>query len=170
MHSDGKIEHKTEKLIAEPNINPSLKVLMELEKALNNDQGTVFHWYPHERNVLKDILNEANQEQIENLKNITLFLESLGINKEPNTRLFDLGTFFDQYIFVPGTLGSSSMKKLLPAILKYSSFLREKYQKPIYGSDSIQSHNFKNKSWYVEEDGLPKILMNYLEIVLTTLG
>ena len=156
MHNDGKIEHKTEKLIAEPNINPSLRVLTELEKALKNDQGTVFHWYPHERNVLKDILNEANQEKIENLKNITLFLESLGINKEPNTRLFDLGTFFDQYIFIPGTLGSSSMKKLLPAILKHSSFLKEKYQKPIYGSDTMQSHNFKNKSWYVEEDGLPK--------------
>jgi hypothetical protein len=89
------------------------------------------------------------------LDEIIIFLDSLGIHKDSNGRLVDLGRFFDQYIFVPGSSGSSSMKKLLPALFKNSGFLKENYQKPQYGTNLMPSFNFKDKSWYVESNGIP---------------
>ena len=156
IHEDGKIEHKTEKLISKPNINTSLIILSELEKALNKDQGTIFHWTNFEKTVLNKIFIEAKKEKVKNLDNIKLFCESLGLQKDSKGRLYNLQKIFKDYIFVPDTSGSSSLKILLPALLKYSSFLREKYQMPIYGTDNMPSHNFKNKVWYIEKNNLVK--------------
>jgi hypothetical protein len=155
LHQDGKLEHKTECLIAEPGVNPSLLVLEKLMSALGDDDGTVFHWFPHEKTVLREILEEATNNQAPNLNKIIIFLDSLGIHKDSNGRLVDLGRFFDQYIFVPGSSGSSSMKKLLSALFKHSGFLKENYQKPQYGTNLMPSFNFKDKSWYVESNGIP---------------
>ena len=88
------------------------------------------------------------------MNEIIIFLDSLGIHKDSNGRLVDLGRFFDQYIFVPGSSGSSSMKKLLSALFKHSRFLKENYQKPLYGTTLMPSFNFKDKSWYVESNGI----------------
>jgi hypothetical protein len=41
----------------------------------------------------------------------------------------------------------------LPAILNSSDYLKEKYSKPIYGTDQIPSHNFKKKVWVEIEEG-----------------
>ena len=154
LHQDGKLEHKTECLIAEPGVNPSLLVLEKLMMALGDDDGTVFHWFPHEKTVLREILEEATTNHAFNLNEIINFLDSLGIHKDSNGRLVDLGRFFDQYIFVPGSSGSSSMKKLLTALFKHSRFLKENYQKPLYGTTLMPSFNFKDKSWYVESNGI----------------
>lgn len=155
LHQDGQLEHKTECLITEPGVNPSLLVLEKLMMALEHDDGTVFHWFPHEKTVLREILEEATNNQTPKLNEIIIFLDSLGIHKDSNGRLVDLGRFFDQYIFVPGSSGSSSMKKLLPALFKNSGFLKENYQKPQYGTNLMPSFNFKDKSWYVESNGIP---------------
>ena len=160
IYEDGNVEHKTECLITEPRINPSLLVLEQLMRALKGDDGTVFHWFPHEKTVLREIHTEAGDKNVADLKEITSFLDSLGIHKESNGRLVDLGRFFDQFVYIPGTSGSSSMKKLLPAIFRNSKYLKEKYQSPIYGTHILPSFNFKNKVWYVLHDG---ILLNPYE-------
>lgn len=156
IHKNGKIEHKTEKIIAKPSLNPNFIILDELIKALNNDEGTIFHWSNHERTTLNQMLQEAKKENVKNFDDINLFCESLGVHKESKGRLFDLSKFFNDYIYVPGASASSSMKKLLPALLKNSTFLKEKYQKPIYGTDIIPSHNFRNKVWYIEKNNSVK--------------
>jgi hypothetical protein len=156
IHEDGKIEHKSEKIIAKPKVNPNFIILDELVKALNNDEGTIFHWAAHERTTLNQMLQEAKKENVKNFDDINLFCESLGMHKESKGRLFDFSKFFNDYIYVPGASASSSLKKLLPALLKYSPFLKEKYQKPIYGTDIMTSHNFKNKVWYIEKNNSVK--------------
>jgi hypothetical protein len=45
---------------------------------------------------------------------------------------------------------------VLPAILNSSDYLKEKYSKPIYGTELIPSHNFKNWTWIKCENGLVK--------------
>jgi hypothetical protein len=156
IHENGKIEHKTEKIIAKPNVNPNFIILDELVKALNNDEGTIFHWHHHERTTLNQMLQEAKKENVKNFDDINLFCESLGIHKESKGRLFDLCKFFTDYIYVPGASAKSKLKELLPALLKNSTFLKEKYQRPIYGTDVMPSHNFKNKVWYIEKNNLVK--------------
>jgi hypothetical protein len=54
--------------------------------------------------------------------------------------------------------GSNSIKAVLPAVIQTSNFLKEKYYKPIYGSETgIKSLNFENWTWYQQdENGVPK--------------
>ncbi len=50
--------------------------------------------------------------------------------------------------------GSNSIKKVLPAILNSSEFLKKKYAEPIYGADDgIPSLNFQDWQWITYENG-----------------
>ena len=154
VHEDGRLEHKTECLIAEPGRNPSIDVVRSLLAAIGNDDGTVFHWYPHERTVLSEIATEiahAGPHDADLLRN---FLDSLGLKNGANRRLFDLGRFFENYIYIPSSFGSSSMKRVLPALFKHSPVLREIYESPVYGTRDMPSLNFISKAWYREQDGI----------------
>ena len=155
VSSTGQIEHRSECLIAEPGLNPSVDVLRALMKALDQDQGTVFHWYPHERTVLSEISREIDAASHSDAHLLKEFLESLGLRNDSNRRMFDLGRFFEQHVFVPGSLGSSSMKRVLPALFKVSPVFKALYSTPSYGTTEIPSKNYSNKSWYVEQNGTP---------------
>jgi hypothetical protein len=150
---DGSIAHQTECLIAEPGRNPSVEVLRALKKALDNDLGTVFHWYPHERTVLEEIRQEMTEYPPSDIGDINNFLEKLGLSAGGSGRMFDLGRFFEQYIFIPGSYGSSSMKRVLPALFRHSAYIKAFYSRPVYGTDQMPSKNFRNKTWYVENEG-----------------
>jgi hypothetical protein len=72
--------------------------------------------------------------------------------------MVDLNVIAKRTYFHPETKGRTSIKKVLPAILKTSKFLKNKYQKPIYGADvsiqnSIQSLNLKDFTWWQLEGG-----------------
>jgi len=58
------------------------------------------------------------------------------------------------YFYDPATNGSNSIKHVLPAILNSSDYLKERYSRPIYGTDEIPSHNFNNWSWIELKKGL----------------
>jgi hypothetical protein len=58
------------------------------------------------------------------------------------------------YIFFAGTGGSSSIKRVLPAVLRESPYLRARYSAPIYGTSDMPSLNFPpGWIWYREKDG-----------------
>ena len=58
--------------------------------------------------------------------------------------------------FHPSTKGSSSIKKVLPAVMAESAFLRERYSKPVYGTaEGTLSLNFVEQCWWQERDGVP---------------
>lgn len=62
--------------------------------------------------------------------------------------MVDMCDLVKKYFYHPATKGSNSIKKVLPAILNESLYLKEKYAKPIYGSDNgPSSRNFKNWAW-----------------------
>jgi hypothetical protein len=67
--------------------------------------------------------------------------------------MVDLCDIIKKYYYNPYTFGSNSIKKVLPAILKTSTFVREKYSNSI-GNIGLISKNFnKNHVWLKEENG-----------------
>jgi hypothetical protein len=113
----------------------------------------VLHWYPHERTVLGKIREEIRVVNPPDAVGLIAFLDSLGLEKDSKGRLFDLGRLVADQVFLPGTGGSSSMKKFLPAVLRHSEMIRERYTKPVYGTLAIPSHNFRDQVWVVPCEG-----------------
>ena len=72
--------------------------------------------------------------------------------------MVDLCELVKKFYFHPFTKGSNSIKKVLPAVLNDSDYLKRKYTKPIYGSASgIVSLNYKDHSWIeIATDGKVK--------------
>jgi hypothetical protein len=69
--------------------------------------------------------------------------------KDGDRAMVDLCKLAEKAFFHPDTKGSNSIKKVLPAILKCSSKLQERYSQPIYGApNGIQSLNFSNENGF----------------------
>ena len=65
-----------------------------------------------------------------------------------------LNRFDATIIFHPLTKGSNSIKKVLPAIMTCSDYIKEKYSSPIYGAKpGMTSLNFSNQIWWQSIDG-----------------
>lgn len=153
MERDGSVRHATECLIADGGDSPSIAVVRQLRDAIGRDEGTVLHWYPHERTILGNIQEEIRDKSPADAAALLAFLESLGLSKDSSLRLFDLGRLVEQSVFLAGTGGSSSMKKFLPAVIRQSGVVRERFSQPVYGSPAMPSRNFKNQTWVVEHEG-----------------
>jgi hypothetical protein len=151
---DGAVRHADDCLIFEGVASPSIDVVRGLRDSLNDDAGTVLHWYPHERTVLKAIRAEIDAVAPPDAANLIDFLERMGLEKDSTGRLFDLGKLVKNQVFLPGTGGSSSMKKFLPAVLRHSAVVRKRYGAPVYGTPAMPSKNFSPKVWVVEQDGV----------------
>jgi len=166
MDKDGTIRHADEFINVEPGVFPNYDFVRALMKALEGDDGTVFRWSAHENTVLNQIYAQLEDEpnpptDSESLKN---FIKTITTKKtadkksiiwEGNRTMYDLCGLAKKCFFHPFTKGSSSIKKVLPAVLRSSPYLKEKYSQPIYGGDStIPSKNFKHKKeWWIDKDG-----------------
>ena len=149
MHEDGRVEHVGEFLLTDPVVFPNFKFAQALKAELEQDDGTVFMWSHHENTILSKIA-----EQLENTSNppsnasdLVAFIHSLIAGG--SRQMYDLCKLSKDAYFHTSTKGSSSIKKVLPAVLKTSATLKTKYSEPIYGSVSgIPSHNFKDFTWW----------------------
>lgn len=147
LHKDMRVEHAHEFILISPNEFPNFKFIQSLKNDLEDNQGSIFMWSKHERDVLTNIknqiikLNATKQYQceIEFINNVLP-----GGKRE----LIDLFEIAKGGVFYPNTKGSNSIKKVLPAAIKHSKYIQQKYSKPIYGDKKfIKSLNFKNISW-----------------------
>ncbi len=152
MHEDGRVEHAGEFLLADPGVFPNFEFAQALKKELDKDNGTVFMWSGHENTILNKIIEQLENAPTtpENAQDLINFLRSLV--KSGNRAMFDLCQLSRDAFFQAGIKGSSSIKKVLPAILKSSLRVREKYSSSIYGAaNGIPSKNFKNFSWWIDD-------------------
>jgi len=85
--------------------------------------------------------------------------------------MVDLCEVIKKYYYNPYTYGSNSIKKVLPAVLKSSKFVENKYSKSI-GAINVSSKNFdSNHIWLAQKDGeivspykmLPSLFENMTE-------
>jgi hypothetical protein len=152
LEADGRLRHANECLIAEPGTPPSLSVLRALRLALSGDNGTVVHWWDHEKTVLKELRRQILDSAKEDRESLIEFIDSMV--EEGTGRLADLGRLVSKTGFFQGTNGRSSIKKVLPAILGRSDFLRQRYGQPIYGTVEMPSLNFPaGWIWLRDENG-----------------
>ena len=171
IHEDGRVEHKGEYLNDQPGDFPNFKFVRALKKELEEDSGTIFRYAAHENSYLnmiykqlsvaKNAGNAGNVENVEDKEELKAFIQSItkSTNKskeqwEGPRNMVDLLELVKKYYYDPRMKGSNSIKKVLPAVLNQSDFLKEKYKDPIYGSeDGIKSLNYEHQTWIEYHQG-----------------
>ena len=143
MQETEEFGHCDQFLCMEPGANLHSRMLGQLRQALKVG-GTVFHWGRYEKDVLRELAREMLSEPADEFDQDDLceFIESLtgGVS---SLVMVDQSLIAEKYFFHPDTRGSSSIKKLLPAIMNSSEYLRKTYSDPIYGGGTrLQSKNF----------------------------
>ena len=165
MNKDGSIEHIGEYLNSERVKFPNFDFIRALKKELENDNGTIFRYAAHENtflNIIYDQLKVSGESDKDELcdwiKTITKSRNDSVEKWEGKRNMVDMLELVKKYYYNPLTKGSNSIKAVLTAVLNSSSFLKEKYSKPVYGSrNGIKSFNFKNWYWIqMDAEGVPQ--------------
>jgi len=158
IEKDGSVKHVGQFIYAEPGVFPNLEFVRALKKQLENDGGTIFRWAAHENTILNHIAAQIQQRSSVDADADELLSFIADVTDGGIRSMVDLNEIAKRTYFHPETKGRTSIKKVLPAVLRTSHFLKNKYQKPIYGADpsipnSIQSLNLKEFTWWQLEDG-----------------
>ncbi|WP_372795212.1 DUF2779 domain-containing protein [Pontiella sp.] len=148
VYEDGRIEHVDEYLNTDVGVFPNFEFVRRLKASLENDEGTVFRYATHENTVLNQIKVqlENSVEEIPDRIKLIEWIRTLTRDSKTGWQghrdMVDLCDLVKKYYFQLDMGGSNSIKKVLPAILNSSDFLKEKYSRPIYNSQ-----NFQNQAW-----------------------
>jgi hypothetical protein len=152
IYEDGSIKHLGEFILAEAGQFPNYEFVRALKKELDIDYGTVFRWAAHENTILNHIATQLinDQNPPSDRDALLQFIDTLITGG--SRAMVDLNEIAKRTYYHPDTKARTSIKKVLPAVLKSSAYLKEKYSKPIYGKE-IQSLNFQNFTWWQSKDG-----------------
>jgi hypothetical protein len=142
LESDGRLRHAHQCLVAEPGTAPSVAVVRALRDALAADDGTVVHWWSHERTVLAEIARQLGDSAEPDREVLLGLIDTLVGSDAAPGRLADLGRLVLKTAFFPGTSGRSSIKAVLPVVLARSALLQRRYGAPVYGTAAMPSLNF----------------------------
>ena len=160
IYHDGKIEHKSEYINAEPGRFPNYEFVRLLKKDLNDDYGSIFKYAPHENTILNaiyDQLIESNEpdknELIDFIKSITNKKEKTKLVWKGDRDMIDLWDVVKKYFYHPYMKGSNSIKVVLPTIIKISEYIKKKYSKPIVEINST-SLNFSSNHVWIQDGNL----------------
>jgi hypothetical protein len=175
INENGEIEHKSQWINATPGFFPNFDFIRAFKKDLENDSGTIFRYADHENNILNKIYfqlkfsNEKDKNELCTwIKTITKSTSSSDEKWEGERNMIDLWALLKKYYYHPSTIGSNSLKDVLPAVLNESKFLQEKYSKPIYGN-TIKSLNFQDHV-LIDFDKWGKVINPYEKLPLVHSG
>ncbi len=152
IYQDGSVKHVGEFILAEAGKFPNYEFVRALKKELDVDDGTVFRWAAHENTILNHIGKQLTYDQNppHDKNDLLEFIDTL--TTRGNRAMVDLNEIAKRTYYHPDTKARTSIKKVLPSVLKTSVYLKSKYEQPIYGR-SIPSINFKDFTWWQEKDG-----------------
>jgi len=160
MEEDRTVYHAGQFLSFEPGVFPNYNFVRELKKQLQSDAGSIFRYHTHENTYLNHIYNqlELDPEPPEDKEELKYFISNItsrgsGKGKTFGSRnMIDLYEVILKFYYSPYAKGSNSIKQILPALIKDSEYLREKYSKPAYGKNKkIKSLNFDEHIWILPE-------------------
>ncbi len=152
LEKDGTLRHAGQFLLAKPGVFPNYQFASALKEALSSDDGSVFMWANHENTILNHICKqlETRDDAPADKESLLDFLKTL--IKGGSRAMVDLRILAQKSYYHPETRASSSIKQVLPAVLKGSSFLKDVYSQPIYGAkNGIPSFNFENFVWWSKD-------------------
>ena len=150
IKEDGTIEHAGQFLDIIPGHFPNFDFVRELKRQLSSDDGSVFRYSHHENTILNGIHEQLAASDEKDKDELMAFIESITHKKDKRTQeivrsgdrdMIDLCDIVKRFYWHPSMKGSNSIKQVLPAVLQSSSYLQNKYGKPIYGSE-IKSQNY----------------------------
>ena len=150
MDKMGHIEHR-EWIAKEKSIDPSFEFVQKIKSILEKDNGSIFMYASHENTVLQSIKKRMKQKGDKYLDEISFINEiSFAKNEQkPQRAMIDMKKIIEHYYYNYFMKGSISLKAVLPAIMKTSEFLKEKYSKELdFGT------NLKGKTFYQERDNI----------------
>ena len=166
MHENGYVEHRNQALITEPGRFPNFNFVRALKNSLDTDEGTIFRWAIHENTILNKIKEQLieRSDAPSDRDDLIQFIES--ITDDAKRSMVDLEKIALRCFFHPNTNGQTSIKKVLPAVLRESKLLKDEYSKPI--GEISTSTNFPDSFiWYQESDS--EILDPYTLLRLHTM-
>jgi hypothetical protein len=148
MQADGRVIHQSQFLNAKPGVFPNFEFIHALQQALLADDGTVFMWSHHENTILNKISDQLQSRSDAPADAQDLRDFALSLTKTGSRAMVDLCELAKKAYFHASTKGSSSIKKVLPAVLSASPQLRTRYAQPIYGDPQVMpSLNYRNFAW-----------------------
>jgi hypothetical protein len=161
IKKDGTVEHKGQFLSTEPGVFPNYEFLRALRSELINDDGTIFRYHNHENSYLLMIADQLEKDPVPpaDIDELLTFIKSITRKKVGLTYVYGERAMVDLYELVlrfyysPMAKGSNSLKKILPAIINDSDYLKFKYGSPgIYGRQlGVKSLNFDDHVWITNE-------------------
>lgn len=158
-HKNGKIEHANQYINNIIGEFPNFIFVRELKKALDNDEGTIFRYSHHENTILNAIyfqLLDSNESDKEELMS---FIQSISHSKRGSAikwngqrDMVDLWDIEKKFYYNPLTKGSNSLKKVLPASINSSPYLKNKYSQPL-SKINLTSKNFDDNHIWLKLEG-----------------
>ena len=152
MQQDGTVAHADEFLMTAPDAFPNFVFVRALKDALSKDEGTIFMWSAHENTILKRIARQLQESANppEDASELIRFIEL--ITRGGKRAMYDLYKLSKDAYFHVSTRGSSSIKKVLPAVLASSAWLKQQYSQPVYGGKgAMTSRNYKDFIWWQQD-------------------
>jgi hypothetical protein len=151
-----------------PGVFPNFDFLRRLRQSLEGDSGTIFRYATHENTVLRQIRRQLEATPQPDQDELLKFIDSItqpcdGEDGEPGSRnMIDLREVVLDLYYHPLMEGSNSIKKVIPAVLDESTFLKEKYSKSIYGRGMpVKSLNFDEITWILRDPQTGRVLDPY---------
>lgn len=157
MYPDGTIKHEDQYINIEKGVFPNFDFVRDLKKALSKDDGTIFRYSNHENNILNKIQEQLELSTEPDKDNLIGFILSItnqivkrGKDHIGERAMVDLWVWIKDYYYNPLTKGSNSLKAYLPAAIKTSKLLQEKYTQPI-SAINVSSLNFDSEKVWLNE-------------------
>ena len=188
---DYSIRHAGQYINDKKNFNPNFDFLQHLCKELGGSKGSghIFRYSNHENSILRDLRRQLLESSYSGTDKDELiaFIDSIthptsdelkaDRSLKPGYRdMIDLWAIVKKYYMHKDMRGSNSIKQVLPAVLKSSPFLQNKYGNGnrIYGSAKMPSLNIKPadaKDWIVRNaSGEIENPYKHLDAISTFLG
>jgi hypothetical protein len=162
MEAKGNIVHKSQYLNFEKGAFPNYDFLRHLKKDLGGIEGTIFRYHKHENSYLLHLykqLHAVSEKAVADKEELMAFIREIttpsddtpGVSWQPTNNMQDLWEFVIKYFYSLHAKGSNSIKDILPAIIKSSDYLKNKYSQPIYATATIPSLNFSEPHIWIDE-------------------
>lgn len=160
IDGDYRIRHAGQYINTKKGKFPNFEFVRALKSELEHDAGTVFRYATHENSILNAIRGQLQEGNEPDKAELIAFIETITHRREGgklivgSRDMVDLCDVVKRFYYHPAMKGSNSIKVVLPAVLNTSKRIREKYSKPIYGSE-IPSLNIKPENavaWIVRAD------------------
>jgi hypothetical protein len=138
------IEHAGQFINVEKGKFPNFDFLRSLKAELEQDEGSIFRYAPHENTILNHIADQLGfsdeSDKVELQEFISTITHPSGYKEGGPRDMIDLLAVVKKCFYHSSMKGSNSLKVVLPAVLNISKFIQDKYSKAIYGSE-IKSLN-----------------------------